>query len=463
MGLLCSMSSIGMAFSLVWGALLQKVEMKNALLFAVGLNALGNLLVGYSINMWVLYSCKFVLGATQGIVQIWTNCWINSYCPQEHKTLCLTLAATVSEGLGSALGTAFAGYSTSSGVPYSVSWYINAGVMWFLWCGIMCVSGSEIETETKGDTPIFPVDGTVESSSSSRGSNGCLDHVQGFMRLDDVQEESSKHGDGGLRPLCHGLFLSSAFGIASISFIESGIYFVWVGHFSVAWGVSKTNSITLLNLLALIGSVAGLSLAKTVDIFGGCKTSESTSKTMKLLFAFMFTSVCGAIVAVCAIYAQLESLNTSGKQALSTDGNLALAVCYIGMLINFIFWLATLCGLLNVNVSALPLSSVRLGQGFTISLKNLLGFFMGPLLPRVLMQILEDYHVAKANAYCYSTACVLLSALVPLFFIFCGWSKPVQLCKETQDGYLAQTEGPEICKRVQHPCKFSESTPFAVV
>lgn len=327
--------------------------------------------------------------------------------------------------------------------------------MWFLWCVIMCVSSSAIETN--GDALIFPVDSTQESS------NGSLDPAQGLMHLDGVQKGPSNHGDGGLFALCHGLFLSSAFGIATIFFIISGIHFMWVDHFTVAWGLSKRNSITLLNLLTLISAVAGIPIAKTVDRFGGCKTSESTSKTMKLIFAFMFTSVCGAIIAVCTIHTQLESLNTFGEdlqgsshglQALGTNGH--LSVCFIGMLISFTFSLATLCGLLNVNVSALPPSSVKLGQGFTISLQNLVGFFMGPFLPRVLMQILEDYHFAKANAYCYSMACVWLSTLVPLFFIFCGWCKPFQLCNARQDRQADNGRAGE------HPGKRSESATFVV-
>mmetsp|Transcript_88300 Transcript_88300/g.175504 ORF Transcript_88300/g.175504 Transcript_88300/m.175504 type:complete len:521 (+) Transcript_88300:79-1641(+) len=454
MGLFASMSSVGLACSLVWSALLQKVDMKNGLLLAVGLNAVGNFLVGYMVNMWTLYCCKFVLGATQGIVQIWTNCWISSFCPQKHKTVCLTLASTVSTGLGSLLGFSIAGYGTSIGVPYSVFWYVSAGVMWFLWCVIMCVPNSEIEVEIAGDAlaGAFSVDCTPTSS------NGKLDPMQGVKQPDSVREEPlSNHGGRGLPVLCNGLFLSSAIGIATILYVISAIHFIWVGHFTVAWGVSKRNSVSLFNLVAVIGTAVGLPIAKTVDQFGGCKTPESTSKTMELMLAFMLASVCGASIAVCAIHSQLESLNRFGADEALSNGpqthgtNQNLSFCLLGLLISFVFCLATQSGLLNVNVSALPLSSVRLGQGFTLSLQNLVGFAMGPFLPRVLMQNLEVYHFAKADTYCYSMAFVLLSLLVPLSFIFWGWCRPGQFCEDEKEGYLALGDGPEFGKCVQHP------------
>merc|ERR1712129_399843 len=133
------------------------------------------------------------------------------------------------------------------------------------------MGNSEIEVETEGDA----ISGAFPADCTPKSSNGYLDPTQGDRQSDGVQEGPSSHGGGGLPALCHGLFLSSAFGIATILFVISGIHFIWVGHFTVAWGVSKRNAISLFNLLTVMGTAIGLPIAKTVDRLGGCKTSES--------------------------------------------------------------------------------------------------------------------------------------------------------------------------------------------
>merc|ERR1711939_992860 len=100
----------------------------------------------------------------------------------------------------------------------------------------------------------------------------------------------------------------------------------------------------------------------------------------------MIGSVCGASVALLAVYMHLKSLRNHEADALAGDTfDVNIYISWAGMFFAFTCFQASLAGLTGLNLGVLPSkSSWYLGSGLTISLQNFIGYSMGPFLPGLL-------------------------------------------------------------------------------
>lgn len=214
------------------------------------------------------------------------------------------------------------------------------------------------------------------------------------------------------------LYMWTALVLASIFFVTSGVQFLWVRVFINVWGVSKSGAVTAFLLSTGLGGLSGVLIGpRAIDHCGGFIDKQGRWNSLKFIACMMWTSVCGALVCLIVLFAKCHA----GTLGSSLSDFWLLQVIWLAHFVIFVGFNASLAGLTGINIGALSPHMRSLGSGCTVSVQNLLGYAMGPLVPGALMDELS-YHApwrdsdpqGAARLLCCGLASVMLGVAAAL-------------------------------------------------
>lgn len=443
LGLLGSLDKLGMfATSLLWGWVLQRAPAKVLVATGLAINAASTLAFGSVQSKEIMYLSKSAMGVTQGLHAVWCTCWVLTHSPDASRTVWLGLIA-VAAGLGSGLGTIVAGFVASSGLPYAFAWQVEAACLTMIWVLMIFCSGEALALDKcqegdSGDLPMDEEEGPMESdrpfglfsmrpatvgvaltdlgvltadvqvrrsvslsecsqalrfhrrqnveSAFRRGSKATVDRRRFSIGMDSSVPVVLVESDMRQQFLAlarNPVYVWTALALSACLFAFSGIQFLWVRLFTEVWGLGKSSAVSGFLVVTGIGGVVGTSLGpKVIDHLGGFGDERSRQKSLKFISSMLFLASCGAIS--CAVSVLAAALGAPGARGA---GGLRGLLCFawLGLFVVFAAGNATLAGLTGTNASAVDEKMMSLGSGCTLTLQNLLGFAMGPLLPGAMM------------------------------------------------------------------------------
>jgi len=480
LGLLGSLDKLGMTLSsILWGRVLQSVDAKAMLIVGLGLNAVSTFVFGNFQVKTIMFVAKFVMGVTQGLQCVWSTCWVLAHAPHDSRTVWMSLGA-ISAGIGNGIGTAVAGFGTSLGLPYAVAWQVEAAGLGLLWAlMVFCpATALSIDNPDADAEDIYPEDKVLQNDSRESNGNGAAggSTFATILRsrthtFDEASEELCFHAtcksgsfggakeDNGLttsispatrqvkltgdhygelhvrraRVISHcatgapvtmdgiqdqlgellrnRLYIRTALALASVMFVTSGIQFLWVRLFMAAWGIGKGETVTGFLVSTGLGGAIGVVLGpQFIDKCGGFMTTAGRRSSLQFIVRLMLLSVAGAVVSIIDLAVKLNGVHWS-------DG-MSLYLVWGSIFVIFAGFNGAIAGLVGINVASVSTSLRSLGSGCTVSVQNLLGYAMGPLLPGVVMDLIKNRFPEEADnpewsaeLLCFGLVAVLLGTL----------------------------------------------------
>lgn len=188
--------------------------------------------------------------------------------------------------------------------------------------------------------------------------------------------------------------MRTALALSSVMFVTSGIQFVWIRLFVAAWGLQKAFVVQGLLISTGLGGAVGVVVGpKAIDWCGDFDKPQGRTRSLRLISCMMLLAALGASGSLAALFLQYRRLQAAGPTAHYAgwgQGDSLLYAAWFGVFVIFAAFNGTVAGLTGLNVSALDSSLWSIGSGFTVSMQNLLGYSMGPLLPGLVMDILRQ-------------------------------------------------------------------------
>lgn len=479
LGLLGSLDKFGMTMSSVlWGVALQYSPAKPLLLLGLGLNAVSTLAFGRARAKHAMFAAKLLMGVTQGLQCVWSTCWTLARAPARMRTLWLGLGA-VCAGVGNGLGTAVAGFSTSEGMPYAFAWELEAGVLGVLWLLMLACPAGIFAIGLKADDQDGERDEEDEGGSkrpgSSRSETGKRRQSsrwrKSMARMRKHWEFSVEYGDGPEAPVLvepssvkseptYGedfsaqlpllrihtassfspsdpgspasvetyslgqqirtlagspLYIWTALAIASVMFVMSGVQFLWVRVYIHGWGIDKNWAVTSCLVCNGVGGALGVAIGpRVIDRCGGFADQRGRWRSLKFIACMLAICVCGGATNIAVLVAKCHA-GTLGTGGLSST---LLWASWGAHLMIFVGFNASLAGLTGINVGSLSVPVRSFGSGCTVSVQNLLGYALGPLLPGAIMDHLRvgRQSIDDPELLCWGFGSVQFGTLLAL-----GW------------------------------------------
>jgi len=363
-GILGAMDKIGMtASSIFWGRGLQLCNAKLLLCISLFLNTAATAALGELRSKPLMYASKFFMGATQALQGVWGTVWTVTMAPPERRTMWMGLGG-VSAGVGNGIGTAVAGFGTANGLPYSFAFRVQAAVLALLWIYLLITPAARLATR-------LPKEARNAASQASTASEDAVGMRKQLRML-----------------WANKVYCWTCLAMSLAMFVQSGIQFLWVRVFVSVWKLPK-NFVTLMFLVVTgIGGGIGIGFGPSyVDKIGGFGTAPGVMKSLGVLSNFASTASLAGIAAIVALYCKNRAVDDfSNPIGLSGDAWLWL----VWVAIFFMWGAHNACvpALTGINVEVVAEAHRTLASGTELTLRNILGFACGPLLPGILMDLL---------------------------------------------------------------------------
>lgn len=459
LGLLGSLDKLGMTVSsVIWGVALQLTPAKPLLMLGLGLNALGTLAFGTIKDKRVMYGAKFLMGITQGLQCVWSTCWTLARAPTRMRTTWLGLGA-ICAGLGNGIGTAVAGFGTSEGLPYAFAWQFEAAVLGSLWVAMVVCPAASFSLDRTADEEENEKEKAKEFEEKTRSTSSWRRGLEKMRKHWDITIENDgeepttpagpQYGEDFVAQLplvrIHTasswddlsaalgtptetyslrqqvsslarspLYLWTALAIASVMFVMSGVQFLWVRIYMQSWGITKSNAVTGFLLCNGVGGAIGVAVGpRVIDRCGGFADAQGRWRSLQFIVCMMLCSVLGGITNIGVLAAKCAG----GALGSSESSLVLLWISWAAHLLIFVGFNASLAGLTGINVGSLSVPARSFGSGCTVSIQNLLGYALGPLLPGAIMDELRAHSsrpIGSAELLCLGFGSVQLGTFVAL-------------------------------------------------
>lgn len=364
-GLLGSMDKIGMTVtSMLWGRCLQLSGAKVLLCLGLLANAACTAAFGSLRQKGAMYAMKFVMGATQSLQGVWSTVWTVAMAPPDCKTTWLGLGA-VSSGVGNGIGTAVAGFGTANGLSYAFAFQVQAAVLGALWVFLLVLRPAWLSLRLPKTL--------LEGSPCSRPGA--------------EQQDGSPSTYAQLRELsANQVYCWTSLAISMAMFEMSGIQFLWVRVFVEVWGLHK-NAVTLAFLLVSgIGGGIGIAFGpRYIDRGGGYDASPGVVKSLQSLSQISVVAALAGIAGVACLLFKLRSLDQGHSRTWDDHW---LWMTWASILLIMAAHNACVPALCGINVEAVPPRMRAFSSGIEMTIRNILGYSCGPLLPGIVMNLL---------------------------------------------------------------------------
>lgn len=187
------------------------------------------------------------------------------------------------------------------------------------------------------------------------------------------------------------LYVMTTMLVAAIMLVASGITFLWVRFFVHAFAISKSSAVVGFLVSQGLGGVVGIAFGPlAIDRCGGFLDNDGRYRSLQFISAMMATSMSGAMIILGCICLKWRS-GGLGVQDPQDTQSVLLWVIWTAFFVVFASFNAGLAGLTGINIGAVPPAMRSLASGCTVSVQNLLGYALGPLVPGAVMDLAESH------------------------------------------------------------------------
>ena len=345
------------------------------------LNCLSCFIFSFSSNKIILFSMRFMMGATEAFIVIYAPVWVNNYSPIEHNATWMGILHSCT-ALGVVLG-----YLIASIIIY----FFNEALTWrfaiqiqgiveiffsiFFWIERdeyinvdvrKAIPSNEIELENKDiNNRLSNVSPSFNSPSKFRGSSRRHD-----PRIDSV--ETSNLGRYLLQAktvLTTPLYISITFGMCAIYFIVTGIQFWMTEYLIIILNVEPLLVNIIISVISITAPLSGVIVGGTIsDKYGGYK-GKNTIKAIKMCIAFGLVSFVFAF-----------------------PMGFLFQIIYLAVLLwTFLFFGAAIIPIgTGIMISAVPKNCQATSSSISQLIFNLFGYFFSPMLTGFVMERFYD-------------------------------------------------------------------------
>lgn len=382
-GVLGAMDKIGMvAASVPWGWALQRCNAKFLLTISLFLNALVTFVFGWLPSKGLMLTAKFLMGATQSLQGVWATVWTVNLAPPDKKTMWLGLGA-VSAGIGNGIGTCVAGFGTANGLPFAFAFQLAGCILGFFWVLQLFFPSRWLRME---------VPENERSPASGSGSDSVPIH--------DVTEESSttesptleSEPDPSVKEQLSFLFQNSIFvgttwATSLCMFEVSGIQYLWTRAFTEIWlispdqGLSKNWVTAMFIIVTGFGGGVGIAFGPYfIDKYGGIHSPPSVLRSLRILWYYQLVSALAGLGGLLALYGKNHPWDYT-----SPWGDVWLWLSWFCIFLIYAAQNASIAALCGINLQVVPERMRSFASGTEITIRNILGYIGGPLLPSIVM------------------------------------------------------------------------------
>ncbi|CAE8688727.1 unnamed protein product [Polarella glacialis] len=379
LGLLGSMDKIGMVVASVpWGWSLQRFNAKLLMAVSLFLNAGCTLAFGFLREKSWMYLAKFLIGVTQALQGVWSTVWTVTMAPPDRKTMWFGLGA-VSAGLGNGIGYAVAGFGTANGLPYAFAFQLASGVLGVCWIALLFFPASWLRIRL----PTHEEDARANEVEETR-------HREDGRSTDDATSETSPASSPAtlqdLKNMMNNkVYLWTALAISLTMFEVSAIQFLWNRAFTEILPGLNINFVTLMSLV-VSGAGGGVGIAFGpwfIDSRGGFGSPPGVIRTIKVLWYFQLVAALAGGAGVGCLYGKFHT-----KQHDTGEwGDEWLWMLWISIFVVIAAQNACVAALCGINVEVIPEPSRAFASGTEMTVRNVLGYMCGPLLPALVMSL----------------------------------------------------------------------------
>mmetsp|Transcript_30356 Transcript_30356/g.68077 ORF Transcript_30356/g.68077 Transcript_30356/m.68077 type:complete len:526 (+) Transcript_30356:34-1611(+) len=422
LGLLGAADKIGMTVSAwFWGYVLQTFNAKTLLWLGLFVNVLAVAVFSMSMNSYVMYTAKILIGLSEGLQWVWAPLWVVKWADEDDLPLWINLSGCVAAGVGNGLGILIAGFSTAHGFPYALPFQIEAFVLLLLfvamlltpskWLAISSADGAsgvkkemvESERRLRSLSEISNAD-TVKNAETNRAGNSITPPIASgnFMNTIRVSEDQPLWQQLGLL-WGNTLFCRSTMAFAMSNYINAGLAFIWIRLFLQLWALQK--QICVISFLVITGAGGALGITLSSNI----KDGGSTHRILVFLQKAMLVSCLGAVVTAAG---GLTQLLEQGQEPVVQWSSMSLT--WLGIVLVCV-GLAATTGLIQIvcNNSVEDERVRSLGIGMVQVANNLIGNSLGPLLPQVVIDVLVSFcHVGESLALFFGALSIVFAAFL---------------------------------------------------
>uniref|UniRef100_A0A7S2NWA0 Major facilitator superfamily (MFS) profile domain-containing protein n=1 Tax=Zooxanthella nutricula TaxID=1333877 RepID=A0A7S2NWA0_9DINO len=433
LGLLGAMDKFGqVATAFVWSGLLMRMNIK--FLLSAGLFAKAASCMGFGVleAKWAMLLSKLGMGVSEALIGVWATVWVQANAPRDSQARWLGFAS-ISAGMGNGVGSAVAGLG-SQRFGYAFAFVLQACVLFGLW-GIMlfcpgrwfefadaAVNNADNTPEGKSETDL---DGTVQDETLSdpdplrarlrrRGSSD----AQHFLRQElarsmsvDLRRIQSLRdgGDGELIEagvasdppkmslletfrlvLQSRIWLYTALSISLSCYITSSVAYMWQNTTESVWHFSDSEATYSFLVTTGVGGLLGVSLGPKLfdEYLEGF--ADAKGKIRCLAWCTRLTWMAVAMGTLAALLFLATAYHLVYYDIARQARGWLLALVLTGVFGVFAFLNSMQGTLYGINTDSATPETKTSAAGLTVSMQNVVGFALGPLLPSVTAELVGN-------------------------------------------------------------------------
>lgn len=435
LGLLGAMDKFGqVATAFVWSTLLMRYNIK--LLLAIGLFAKASSCLGFGVleSKTAMLGAKLGMGVSEALIGVWATVWVQANAPRESQARWLGFAS-ISAGIGNGAGSAVAGLCAKR-FGYAFAFELQATILYILW-GIMLFTppswfefaeaaanaaaspksetdfGNLMQDEPSVDQDSLRQRRRYTRTESSDSGMFLRQEIARNMSVDARHRMSSRdNGDGdtliestAVRGATDGavsflesmrivltsrLWIFTALAISLSCYITSAVAYLWQNTTESVWHFSDKEATYSFLLTTGIGGLMGVSLGPKLfdEYLQGFADAVGRARCLRWCTRLTIAAVIlGTLAAL--LFLQTAWHLVYYEVARQARGWL-LALVLSGVFCVFALVNAMQGTLYGINTDSTTPETRTSAAALTVTMQNVIGFAMGPLLPSVTAEMVGN-------------------------------------------------------------------------
>ena len=400
--LIGSLVYLGLSFSSIFVSLIfSKWGPSKVCSIILLLNLISCFIFSFSSNKIILFTMRFMMGATEAFIVIYGPVWVNNYSPFEYSTRWMGILHSCT-ALGVILGYVIASIiinffndKLTWRFAIQIQGFMEIFFSLFFWFERddyinvdmkKTIPANEIELENK--------DMRFSNPSPSISPSKFRSSRKFDPRIDSVETGNlSRYLMQTKTVLTTPLYVSITFGMCGIYFIVTGIQFWMTKYLIEILDLEPLLVNIIFSAISITAPLSGVIVGGTIsDKYGGYK-GKNTIKAIKMIIAFGLVSF-----------------------AFAFPMGFLFQIIYLSVLLwTFLFFGAAIIPIgTGVMISAVPISCQATSSSISQLLFNLLGYFSSPMITGYIM----DKFLDKRQGFIWGMRVVFWWVIFSLIF-FC--------------------------------------------
>ena len=402
--LIGSLVYLGLSFSSIFVSLIfSKWGPSKVCSIILLLNLISCFIFSFSSNKIILFSMRFMMGATEAFIVIYGPVWVNNYAPFEYSTTWMGILHSCT-ALGVILGYVAASIiinffndKLSWRFAIQIQGFVEIFFSLFFWFERddyinvdvrKTIPANEIELENKD------INMRLSNPSPSLSPSKFRSSRKFDPRIDSVETGNlSRYLMQTKTVLTTPLYVSITLGMCAIYFIVTGIQFWMTKYLIEILDIEPLLVNIIFSAISITAPLSGVIVGGTIsDKYGGYK-GKNTIKAIKMIIAFGLVSF-----------------------AFAFPMGFLFQIIYLSVLLwTFLFFGAAIIPIgTGVMISAVPKSCQATSSSISQLVFNLLGYFFSPMITGFIMDKFSD----KRKGFIWGMRVVFWWVIFSLLF-FC--------------------------------------------